>query len=97
MRRYFKVASLLWRRRTRQDRVALLGLDLPLDAGAAAANPNAEADTAHRLAAMPAIIRETYLLRAVDGMSIAEIADHLAISRREVRRNLRHAIAFLLA
>ena len=56
-----------------------------------------DADIARRLAAMPVFVRETYLLRIVDRMSVEQIADRLAISKREVRKNLRQAIALLMA
>ncbi|WP_454887816.1 sigma factor-like helix-turn-helix DNA-binding protein [Sphingomonas oryzagri] len=96
MRRHLgKIASLLWRKRNDLHRpIALLGLDIPLDA--ASPDSKASADIARLLAGMPPAVLETYLLRTVDGMAIDEIADYLAMSRWRVRRNLRRAIAFLL-
>jgi DNA-directed RNA polymerase specialized sigma24 family protein len=73
----------------------LLGLD-----GFCGADPIVEPprmrEVHRRLAAMPVMMRETYLLRTVDGMSIDQIARRLAISRDEVARNLRRAIGILL-
>ncbi len=82
-------------RRRRPPTPPLLGLDILLSD--LTIKQDSEAEIARRLTAMPLFVRETYLLSTVDRMSIEQIAHRLALSRREVRRNLRRAIAFLLA
>jgi len=74
--------------------VALLGLDLPMGSSTKIGT-DTQADIAHRLVQMPLFVRETYLLRAVDRMSIEEISARLGISRRSARRYLRQAIVML--
>jgi DNA-directed RNA polymerase specialized sigma24 family protein len=70
---------------------SLLGLDT---------DPIVEPPEVHeayrRLAAMPIIVREIYLLRVVERLSIDQIAARLAVARREVIRNLARAIDYLI-
>jgi DNA-directed RNA polymerase specialized sigma24 family protein len=49
-----------------------------------------------RLAAMPIMVREIYLLRVVERLPIDQIAARLAVPRREVIRNLARAIDYLI-
>jgi DNA-directed RNA polymerase specialized sigma24 family protein len=80
-------------RSSRRPAPPLLGLDIPFSDPAI--EQDSQAEIARRLAAMPIMIRETYLLRTVDQMSIDQIAHRLAIPRREIRRNLGQAIGYL--
>ena len=92
-----RIASLLRRRRsTTKGPVALLGLDILMDTSSAQAT-EAQDDLARRLALMPLFVRETFLLRAVDRMTVDEISAGLGISRRSVRRYMRKAIELLAA
>ena len=98
MRRFLgRIADLIRGRRPKANGpVALLGLDLPMTSSSET-TAEAQADFARRLAQMPLFERETFLLRAVDRMTVDEISARLGISRRKVRRYLRKAIAFLAA
>jgi DNA-directed RNA polymerase specialized sigma24 family protein len=84
-------------------RSALDRLDLPIlgvDPGTTPPWPprvSDDGEIAERLAAMPIMVREVYLLFAIDEMPIANIANRLAISQKEVARDLRHAVAILSA
>jgi RNA polymerase sigma factor (sigma-70 family) len=51
---------------------------------------------ADRLARLSPMVREVFLLRVVEQMSIAEVAHRLAISRDEAKRHLRRAIRGLM-
>ena len=53
------------------------------------------ASVARDLARMGPLTRDILALSQVDGLSVAEIADTLNISRRTVRRHLRRAIAIV--
>jgi DNA-directed RNA polymerase specialized sigma24 family protein len=58
----------------------------------------AEVHEVHRrLAAMPIMVREIYLLRVVERLPIDKIAARLAVPRREVIRNLARAIDYLIS
>lgn len=52
--------------------------------------------TAERLAALPPMVREVFLLRVLERMPMDQIAHQLAISREEAARNLRRAVRALL-
>ena len=92
-----KIAAIMRGGRSRSESpVALFGLDLPVVADREIA-AETHADIAERLALMPLFVRETYLLRAVDGMSIDAISARLGISARSARRYLRQAIILLAA
>jgi DNA-directed RNA polymerase specialized sigma24 family protein len=84
------------RRHRRRDRArpSLLGLDIPLREDPIADQAGAQQLRA-RLETMPEIVRETYLLRLVDAMTVAEIAALLGVSRRAVRKHLKIAIKIL--
>jgi DNA-directed RNA polymerase specialized sigma24 family protein len=51
---------------------------------------------ADRLAAMPPMVREVFLLRVIEGRPMDEIIDRLAISRDEAKKNLARAIRALM-
>jgi DNA-directed RNA polymerase specialized sigma24 family protein len=92
-----KIAAIVRGERARSGSpVALFGLDLPM-VGGREIEAETHADIAERLALMPLFVRETYLLRAVDGMSIDAISARLGISARSARRYLRQAIILLAA
>ena len=92
-----KIAAIVRGGRARSESPgALFGLDLPM-VGGSEIEAETHADIAERLALMPLFVRETYLLRAVDGMSIDEISKRLAISPQNTRRHLRRAIVILAA
>jgi DNA-directed RNA polymerase specialized sigma24 family protein len=98
MRRVFsRIASLMRGRRSpTRDRVLPLGLDVPFNPSPDTALGE-ETEMARRLAALPLFVRETYLLRVVDRMSIDEISSRLAISRPAARRYLKRAIIAMAA
>ena len=57
----------------------------------------AEAREIHRrLAAMPIMVREIYLLRMVDGLPIDRIAERLALPRRKVIESMAKAVELLM-
>lgn len=60
-------------------------------------DPHEDSILAARIAAMPALTREVFLLRTVDRMSFDEISRHLAIARWRVKSHMRHAITRLAA
>lgn len=89
------IACLVHGRRSRsKSPPVLLGLDLPISVEVEL-SAERQADLARRLGQMPLFVRETYLLRAVDRMSIEEISVRLAISPRRARQYLRKAIVLL--
>ncbi len=57
--------------------------------------PHEDGILAERIAAMPALTREVFLLRAVDQMSFEEISKHLAIARWRVKSHMRRAVTKL--
>jgi len=49
------------------------------------------------LSGMPAIVREAFLLRRIEGLAHADIADRLGISDRSVKRHIARAYALCYA
>jgi DNA-directed RNA polymerase specialized sigma24 family protein len=74
----------------------LLGIDTEF-APEGECDPLDDGILADRIAAMPALTREVFLLRTVDQMSLDEISRHLAIARWRVKSHMRRAVNRLAA
>ncbi len=60
-------------------------------------DPHEDSILADRIAAMPALTREVFLLRTVEQMSFDEISRHLRIARWRVKSHMRRALTRLAA